>query len=372
MKRIIINGANGYVASNFINELLKHNYEIVALVRGNESASAENRVIQALNHINNGDNPSLDNLEIVNYSLLEKNFGLTGDLLQEIFSTDVDYFHFAASLKYDQKSKDELLAVNVGGVENSVNLFSAFASADSRFFFVGTAYSCGKTKEIFEEKFYPDQDISAFRNYYEWSKRMAENVVKQHIDNNGLNGHVVRLSQVAGDNRTGITKTDYGIFDFSKRVYKLARRHPESKVRAKISPIGTQNLIPINVAVGYLLQTTNNQSVPRIMNFVANEPVKNSYIINSLKKLMPLDIVPVPELEHSQMNSLERLMAVGMSFTGNYTNIDIQFDTSQRDEVMTPADDCMDEPTVYRMLDYFIENSFKNNRTREKIPMENQ
>jgi nucleoside-diphosphate-sugar epimerase len=369
MKRIIINGANGYVASNFINVLLKQDFQVIAFARGNSSVTAQDRVIQALNLINNGNTPQPDNLKIVDYALLDENFGLSENLLQELFSTDVDYFHFAASLKYDRKSKDELLAVNVKGVENSVNLFSAFASADSRFFFVGTAYSCGNIKEVFEEKFYPEQDISAFRNYYEWSKRLAENVVKQHIDHAGLNGHVIRLSQVAGDNRTGVTKTDYGIFDFSKRVYKLALRHPESKVRAKISPDGTQNLIPINVAVDYLLQTVAAPKVPTVMNFVANKPVRNSYIINSLRKLMPLDIVPVPGLKHSQMDALERLMAVGMSFTGNYTNIDIQFDTSKRDEVMASADDCMDEQTVYRMLDYFIENSFKKNRTKEKIPI---
>ncbi|WP_010664848.1 SDR family oxidoreductase [Marinilabilia salmonicolor] len=372
MKRIIVNGANGYVASNFINELLKHHFQVVALVRGNALSSAENRVIQALNVINDGNTPSLDNLMIVDYSLLDENFGLSETRLQELFNTDVDYFHFAASLKYDRKSKDELLAVNVRGAENSVNLFSTFASADSRFFFVGTAYSCGKTEEVFEEKFYPDQDISAFRNYYEWSKRLAENVVKRNIDHNGLRGHVIRLSQVTGDNRTGITKTDYGIFDFSKRVCKLAKRHPESKVRAKISPDGTQNLIPINVAVDYLHQTVNAQNVPKIMNFVANKPVKNSYIINSLKKLMPMDIVPDPGLQHSQMNALERLMAVGMSFTGNYTNIDIQFDTSKRDAVITPVDDSMDEQTVYRMLNYFIKNNFKKNPTKKEVPIENE
>ncbi|MGQ1946949.1 SDR family oxidoreductase [Geofilum sp. OHC36d9] len=372
MKRVIINGANGYVASNFINELLKQDYSVVALVRGNVNSSAENRVIQALNLINNGDIPFLDKLTIVDYSLLDDNFGLSRNLLQELFSKDVDYFHFAASLKYNRKSKDELLAVNVKGVENSVNLFSDFASVYSRFFFVGTAYSCGKIKEVFEEKFYPDQDVSAFRNYYEWSKRLAENVVKRNIDNNGLHGHVIRLSQVAGDNRTGVTKTDYGIFDFSKRVHNLASRYPESSVRAKISPEGTQNLIPINVVVNYLLQTVAAPKVPMVMNFVASEPVKNSYIINSLKKLMPLNIIPVPELGHSQMNSLERLMAVGMSFTGNYSNINIQFNTSKRDEVITPVDDCMDEQTVYRMLAYFIENSFKKTRNRETLLIGNE
>jgi thioester reductase-like protein len=88
MKRVIVNGANGYVASNFINELLKHHYQVLALVRGNTKSSAEDRVIQALNVINDGNTPSLDNLMIVDYSLLDKNFGLSETRLQELFKTE--------------------------------------------------------------------------------------------------------------------------------------------------------------------------------------------------------------------------------------------------------------------------------------------
>jgi nucleoside-diphosphate-sugar epimerase len=372
MKRIIVNGANGYVASNFINQLLKNNYEVIALVRENGKFSAIERVEQALAQVDNKPVKCPDNLTVYNYSLMEKNFSLTEKQLENIFDRDVDYFHFAASLKYDYKSKEEIYSTNVEGVENSIGVFSAHATNHSRFFFVGTAYSCGHFKGLFEEKFYPDEDISAFRNYYEWSKRLAENVVQKHIENNGLKGHVIRLSQVAGNNQTGETKTDYGIFDFAKRVHSLAKRYPGETVRAKIAPEGIQNLIPINVVVDYLMQTVAIPDVPVIMNFVADKPVKNKYVVNSLNKLLPIKIVPVPDLKHSEMNSLERLMAVGMSFTGNYSDVHIRFDTSRRDKVISRADDCMDEETVYRMLEYFIRNVCeKTGRKKETLSVGN-
>jgi nucleoside-diphosphate-sugar epimerase len=372
MKRIIVNGANGYVASNFINELLKKNYDVIALVRGNGKFSATERVEQALAQVDQKPVKLPDNLTVYNYSLMEENFSLSEKQLENIFDRDVDYFHFAASLKYDYKSKEEIYSTNVEGVENSIGVFSKHAKGSSRFFLVGTAYSCGHFKGIFEEKFYPDEDISAFRNYYEWSKRLAENVVRKKIENNGLKGYVIRLSQVAGNNLTGETKTDYGIFDFAKRVHSLAKRYPGKTVRAKIAPEGIQNLIPLNVAVDYLMQTVAVQKVPEIMNFVADTPVKNRYIINGLNKLLPLKIVPVPDLEHSEMNSLERLMAVGMSFTGNYSNVHIRFDTSRRDEVISRVNDCMDEETVYRMLEYFIQNVCeKTGRKKETLSVGN-
>jgi nucleoside-diphosphate-sugar epimerase len=341
-------------------------------VRGNGKFSATERVEQALAQVDQKPVKLPDNLTVYNYSLMEENFSLSEKQLENIFDRDVDYFHFAASLKYDYKSKEEIYSTNVEGVENSIGVFSKHAKGSSRFFLVGTAYSCGHFKGIFEEKFYPDEDISAFRNYYEWSKRLAENVVRKKIENNGLKGYVIRLSQVAGNNLTGETKTDYGIFDFAKRVHSLAKRYPGKTVRAKIAPEGIQNLIPLNVAVDYLMQTVAVQKVPEIMNFVADTPVKNRYIINGLNKLLPLKIVPVPDLEHSEMNSLERLMAVGMSFTGNYTNVHIRFDTSRRDEVISRVNDCMDEETVYRMLEYFIQNVCeKTGRKKETLSVGN-
>lgn len=355
MKRIIVNGANGYVASNFINSLLDNNYEVVALVRGNENISAARRIEEALTEINHGPFNHAGNLSVYNYSLVDPEFSLTDKELKQIFAKDADYFHFAASLKYDYKSKSELQLTNIGGVKNSMKVFSNYATANSRFFFIGTAYSCGHIDGVFEEKFYPDEDISAFRNYYEWSKRLAENTVKKQIES-GLNAHVIRLSQVVGNNQTGETRTDYGIFDFARRVYNLAKRYSDHSARAQITPECNQNLIPINVVVNYLMQVIKTDELPVIMNFVSGNPTKNADIISALKKISPLEIIPAPNLKHDEMSPLERLMAVGMSFTGDYTNIDIKFDTSARDNVLTTANDEMNESVVYKMLKYFIEN----------------
>ncbi len=355
MKRIIVNGANGYVASNFIKTLLNNNFEVVALARGTKKKSATRRLEEALTKINDGPFSNPGNLTVYNYSLTEPHFGLPDKALKQIFSKKADYFHFAASLKYDYKSKSELLTTNVEGVKNSMEVFSDYAPANSRFFFIGTAYSCGHISGIFEEKFYPDLEISAFRNYYEWSKRLAENTVKTQIYA-GLNAHVIRLSQVVGNNQTGETKTDYGIFDFARRIYSLSKRYPNHSIRAGITPEGTQNLIPVNVVVNYLMQVVKTDKLPVIMNFVSRYPTKNIHIINALKKLLPLEIIPAPNLKHDEMSSLERLMAVGMSFTGNYTNIDIKFDTSACDRVLTTTHDEMNEQVVKKMLKYFINN----------------
>ena len=54
MKTVVINGANGYVASHFISNLLKQKYKVVALVRTNKRSPQE-RMKKVLADINDGE-----------------------------------------------------------------------------------------------------------------------------------------------------------------------------------------------------------------------------------------------------------------------------------------------------------------------------
>jgi nucleoside-diphosphate-sugar epimerase len=355
MKRIIINGANGYVASNFINELLMQHYEVIALVRGNKKYSAEERMHDVMAEINEDSFSAPKNLRIFNYALLDENFGLPEETLKELFQGDVDYYHFAASLKYDFKAKDEIFQTNMDGVENSVAVYSKYAGRSARFFFISTAYSCGKVAGRFEEKFYDNADIEQFRNYYEQSKRYAENLIRKHMENEGLNAHILRLSQVVGNNKTGVTKTDYGIFDFSRRIQSLAVRNPNLKLRVKVDPESTQNLIPIDKVVSYLMQTVKTRELPVILNMVARKAVRNSDILKSLRELLSIELVPQLDLEKSEMTSYERIISIGMSFTSSYTGTNIQFDTTKLDEVMKADDNEATAESVHRMIAYFLD-----------------
>jgi nucleoside-diphosphate-sugar epimerase len=359
MKRIIINGANGYVASHFISELLSRGYEVIALVRADHKYSADEKMEKALSEMNDCKDKKSENLKVYSYSLLEENFLISETQLKEIFSEGADYFHFAASLKYDLKSKDVIFSTNIEGVENSLNVFSTFSKAGSRFFYISTAYSCGKITGPFEERFYENEEISRFRNYYEQSKRFAENVVRKYMETNQLNGHVIRLSQVVGNNKTGITKTDYGIFDFAKRIHNLAYRYPNETIRVKVNPDATQNLIPIDLVVNYLSRIVEMQKLPVIINFTAKNPIKNGHIADGLSRLLPIRIIPDKSLKHSEMNAFERIISIGMSFTSSYADSNILFDTKNLDAVILSDGNQPTEQTVFRMLEYFIGNLSK-------------
>jgi thioester reductase-like protein len=355
MKQIIINGANGYIASHFINELLSNNFEVTALIRKSKNQQPSHRMQKVLAEINDPDFMLPKRLRVYEYTLTEENFSFTDEQLPLIFSQPVDYFHFAASLKYDFKSKDEIFETNLAGVENSLNIFSKYAHKNSRFFFISTAYSCGRMTEPFKEEFYENEDIASFRNYYEQSKRYAENIVRRYIEQQHINGHILRLSQIVGNSKTGVTNTDYGIFDFAKRVYSLSKTYPNSTIRVCIDPDSAQNLLPIDMVTKYLMKTVQIDHLPVILNFVAKNSIKNAHIIDSLNNLLPIKLIPVKTLSSLDMTAWERMISIGMSFTGSYSNTNLIFETKNLDKITNTGTNEVNPAAISWMLEYFLD-----------------
>ena len=356
MRKIVINGANGYVASHFIQKLLDRNYKVDTFVRDGKKILAADRMKAVLYEINNDNNRKDDHLKVYNYSLLEEDYLLPHNHLEQIFNGKIDFFHFAACLKYHLKDRDEIFNTNVNGLENSIKTFLKYSGPASRFFFISTVYSCGYFPELFEEKFYDNESIERFRNYYEQSKRIAENIVRQYTERKGLNGYVIRLSQVAGNNISGVTVTEYGVFDFVKRVQKFSGRYPNSTIRIRANPNATQNLISIDNVVNYLMKATCTPQLPAIIHFAGKNPVKNDQIIKCICEHLPITLIQDNTLEKKNMNAKERILALGMSFTGGYTNTDLHISTRNLDKYFSPDGNEVNEESLRKMIRYFIKN----------------
>ena len=354
MKKVIINGANGYVASHFVKKLLSQNYEVIALVRDNNRATSMDRMIEVLSEIDDYKGVNYSKLKVYSYSLLEENYSIPTEQLEEIYSGNPDFFHFAACLKYAAKDKGEIFETNNDGVENSIKTFLKYTRPASRFFFIGTVYSCGNMNGLFEEIFYDNEDITAFRNYYEQSKRFAENIVKKYIEQHNLNGYIIRLSQVVGNNKSGVTITNYGVFDFVKRINGFCNKYPNETVRISIDSESTQNLISINNVIDCLMKVLIEHELPLIIHFVGRNSIKNDNIIKHICKILPINIIQNKALETVNMNNKEKLIAIGMKFTSGYTSTNILFDSKNRDEITGICENEITEQSLYKMLEYYI------------------
>ncbi|HET56741.1 MAG TPA: NAD-dependent epimerase/dehydratase family protein, partial [Ignavibacteria bacterium] len=77
MQKIVITGANGFVASHFILGLLQQNYEVIAFVRNGKKQSASQRMLDVLNKIDSDNKADYSHLKVFNYSLFDENYSLT-------------------------------------------------------------------------------------------------------------------------------------------------------------------------------------------------------------------------------------------------------------------------------------------------------
>ena len=90
------------------------------------------------------------------------------------------------------------------------------------------------------------------------------------------------------------------------------------------------------------------------MNFVGDQRLKNIHIANSLNSLLPVKVIPLKSIKRKEMNTLERMMALGMTFMGNYIDTNFRFSTEVRDSIITAGKNEVDEKSAHRMLADFI------------------
>lgn len=367
MPVIVVTGANGYVASHLVQKFITDRYKVIALVRKDDHNSAQQRMVHQLQLIDPESELNISHFKVFEYILTEKNFGMNHHTLEEVFNEPVEFFHFAASLKYHERNQEEIFRTNVNGCENALEVFHQFSKPGSRFFYISTAYSCGLMSGVFQEQFYPDATVSAFRNLYEQSKRYAENVVARYIKEKNLNACVIRLAQIIGDSASGETLTSYGVFDFAKRMAQIAHKYPNQTVRIRIDPDGHQNLVPIDHVLDYFKHVVAIRQLPQVIHFVSRENTKNSTIISCLRRFIPIRIHQDQNLDLNNITPLERLISGAMSFTGAYTTTRLALSFKNLDQLMGSGKHRLTDDMLCRMLGNFIYDL--KNKSRVSVPI---
>ena len=67
------------------------------------------------------------------------------------------------------------------------------------------------------------------------------------------------------------------------------------------------------------------------------------------------------------MSALERIIFAGMTFTGSYINTNLQFDTSNLDKILIVDGNKVNEDSIHKMLEYFIDNLTAQKRKRAMV-----
>jgi len=219
MKAIhFVTGATGFVGSNLVLGLLgQAETEVYALVRPAEESS-ESRLQSALRHAARaaGHGDGLDQ------AISECFHAVVGDIHSETcgvrsgtFPGPDQFWHIAASLRYEDRDAAEIYRTNVEGTRNALALARS-SGVQGHFNYVSTAYVSGSRMGVIPE------EVSfghATNNPYEDSKMQAEALVHQSQD---LRARVFRPSIVIGHSMTHEVASGFsGFYGFMRRILLL-------------------------------------------------------------------------------------------------------------------------------------------------------
>jgi thioester reductase-like protein len=250
----LLTGATGFLGSSLAVELLRSGRgRVYCLVRprGDITARLYAAVRAAADAGGIDEGLDLDRLVPLAGDIAQPGLGLAPEDRARLAADRPDeVWHAAASLRYEDKHRDEIIATNVGGTTNVVETVVEIGIPVLNH--ISTAYVAGeKVGDVHEEPYDPAFEPN---NWYEASKREGEDVVVSHAAR-FERVRIMRPSIVVGTLSTYRSSSDSGYYGFLRGLERFCRvverreagyldRH---EVKLFVEPASSLNLVPVDV-----------------------------------------------------------------------------------------------------------------------------
>lgn len=220
--KYFVTGGTGFIGSHFIALMARCN-EIHALVRGEDPGSARERLLVRLKVAVDAysDYREVDesHLHCITGNIEVPDLGIKPSSISALCESGIDMFwHFAASLDFNEKNSEIINKRNIEGVKNAIALAARLQV--KRFVYISTAYTAGAREGEIHETLHNAE--GPFNNRYEESKCTAEHLVAELCEEYGIDYAILRPSViigVSGTKKSGGTST--GLYAFIRDLYHM-------------------------------------------------------------------------------------------------------------------------------------------------------
>jgi len=264
MKEVFITGTTGFIGNSLLRSLIENTGldKFKLLVRN------KNKAIENLSYILNIARNLKKEIKFLEGDVSKENLGLTNQEIMMLKNIE-EVYHLASniSLSNEEKDKEAIFKTNLNGTRNIIEIFKNSNNLKN-FYFFSSAYSCGKTKGLVKEDLIAKP--SEFRNYYEESKWLSEQLIRDYFQNKNINIIILRPSIVSISPQADFSKVENQTFYYYSKILRKAVniQSDPKKIRIIGKSNATSNIIQINDLIKIILEIRNLKEKKKFYNLV--------------------------------------------------------------------------------------------------------
>lgn len=294
-KELLVTGASGFMGRCLVRTILAETEDTLHLLV--RSDCAESILREELKDFDQR------RALLVRGDVTQVDCGIDEHTLKDLGRRVDEVWHLAASTTFDDNRQEEINSTNIGGTRHAIHLSSRFDRLD-RFYYMSTAYVCGKRRDQVDEDDIDDR--AGFKNTYERSKWQCEKIVR----GSGLPFTIIRPSILIGDSRTGSSMGEARMmYGYLLALYHAARHHLGSdcdfsdywrnaktrrwaNVNARLYGSGgvTKNVITVDdaVRVCMAIRASGDAANGQTFNVVNDRNLPIAFVIDSMQRALRL------------------------------------------------------------------------------------
>jgi nucleoside-diphosphate-sugar epimerase len=320
---VFITGVTGFLGSHFLFQRLGRSGLAAVLVRAETAEAARDRVKRSLHVAATAYTAASATIRcrisVELGELSSASGGVSPRRIDALREGGIDEFwHFAASLAFEERRREAIAAQNVGGALNALELATRLGAR--RFVYVSTAYTAGRRTGIVPETLHPTN--AEFNNVYEETKCRAEHVVASAAAVRGIDHRILRPAIVVGSSRTaGPAGSTTGLYGFIRMLYELRRSLTlgSTPIRLKGDPTTPLHLVPVDRVVRDMLDLADREFPGGpIYHLVPRRSIEVATALEIVCREVRTPGVQIGKADCAERTPLERILDEHMGFYGGY------------------------------------------------------
>ena len=328
MKRILLTGVTGNIGAAMTGQLLRDGHVVYALARTRASYSVcVRRVAKAIRTFSDVAVPralETGQMVVVVADMCDQSEMSRLELPSKVDET----WHFASSLKYMPRDREEILAANIDGLDNVMAAHARNAEASAMMYYIGTAFIAGRHCTRLKEERMALAESMQFNNEYERSKLEAESMFLRAVESGVLQGVVMRPAIIVGSTKSGAL-VNYNGYYLAVRAWTELKRYLAKNgelgqhIRVRARKDAVLNLVPVDHAIQLMLAIRDRQPPSGAVYNIANSiecSVADAVDVIAEELGLNVEVVDDEAFFGKPRSRYEKLLSYGMTYVLPYAN----------------------------------------------------